>query len=152
MRLLYSEKCSNVKSNFLQFYQMTSAIPKCLFVSGKNINVDKGILDISKPVALGPNTEIDLHVCKMKCKDYYRLFIERKYTCPTVFRKWSYYFDRDITKEYENCLKHTKAICQDIKVLQTTFKLLHHIIVTKRYSISSPNNAASTCTLFDTCF
>lgn len=87
--LLYSEKYSNVKSNFLQFYQMTSAIPKHLFVSGKHINVDKGILNISKPVALGLNTEIDL--CKMKCKDYYRLFIEGYYTCPTVFRKWSNY-------------------------------------------------------------
>ena len=127
---------------------MTAAIPKCLFVSGKHINVDKGILDIGKAVALGPNTEIDL--CKMKCKDYYRLFIEGKYTCPTVFRKWSNYFDRDITKECENCSKHTKAICQDIKVLQTTFKLLHHINFTKRDSISSPNNAASTCTLFET--
>ena len=126
----FSEKYKNVKSNFLQFYQMTSTIPKRLFVSGKNINVDKGILDNGKPVALGQNTEIDL--CKMKCKDYYRLFIEGKYTCPTGFRKWSNYFDRDVTKECENCLKHTKAICQDTKVLQTTFKLLHRIIFTKR--------------------
>ena len=68
----------------------------------------------------------------MKCKDYYRLFIEGKYTCPTGFRKWSNYFDRDVTKECENCLKHTKAICQDTKFLQTTFKLLHRIIFTKR--------------------
>ena len=100
---------------------MTSAIPKRLFVSRKNINRDKGILDDGKPVALGPNTERDL--CKMNCKDYYRLFIEGKYMCPTGFRKWSNFFDRDVTKECKNCLKRTKAICQDTKVLQTTFKL-----------------------------
>ena len=42
------------------------------------------------------------------------------------------FLGRDVTKDCENCLKAVKAICQDTKVLQTTFKLLHHIIFTRR--------------------
>ena len=44
----------------------------------------------------------------------------------------SNYFGRDVTKDCEDCLKAVKAICQDTKVLQTTFNLLHSIIFTRR--------------------
>ena len=56
---------------------MTSAIPKRLFILGKNIKIGKEILDNGK-TALGPNTDIDL--CKMKCKHCYRLFSEGKFS------------------------------------------------------------------------
>lgn len=49
----FTEKYGNVKSNFLQFHRIISAIPKRLFISGKNINIDNGIYDNGKPVAQG---------------------------------------------------------------------------------------------------
>ena len=33
----FVKKYKNIKSNFLQFYQMISAIPKRLFIQGKNV-------------------------------------------------------------------------------------------------------------------
>ena len=37
----FTKKYKNIKSNFLQFYQMLSAIPKRLFISAKNIDKPK---------------------------------------------------------------------------------------------------------------
>ena len=126
----FTKKYKNIKSNFLQFYQMLSAIPKLLFILAKNIDIDKENLKTERLVALSSDFEIDL--LKMKYKDYYLLFIEAKYVRPTGFRKWSNYFGRDVTKECENSLKLTRSICQDTKVIQTTLKLLHRIIFTNK--------------------
>ena len=110
----FTKKYKNIKSNFLQVYQMLSAIPKRLFILAKNIDIDKENLKTGRLVALGSDFEIDL--LKMKCKDYYLLFIEAKYVRPTGFRKWSNYFGRDVTKECENSLKFC-SIVSDAKCI-----------------------------------
>ena len=79
----FTKKYKNIESNFLQFYQMLSAIPKRLFILAKNIDIDKENLKTGRLVALGSDFEIDL--LKMKCKDYYLLFIEAKYVRPRAF-------------------------------------------------------------------
>ena len=58
--ILLSRKYKNIQSNFLQFYQMLSAIPKRLFILAKNIDIDKENLKTGRLVALSSDFEIDL--------------------------------------------------------------------------------------------
>ena len=67
-----------------------------------SVDLDKRSLALGNKITLSPGIEIDLS--KMKCKDYYSLFMEA-----TGFRKWSNCFVSDVTKT----LKLTGTICKD---------------------------------------
>ena len=127
------------KTNFLQFYQAVSAIPKHLVTKAKNTVPSEGELfnDNSPLFQLDDLTAIDLG--KAKTRDFYCLFNKKIHTrCQTGPTKWNQtmHLDGEAWKEIFNSLKNT---CKETKLKEFQFKLIHRIYSDKKEAFSIPN-------------
>ena len=120
------------KTNFLQFYQVVSAIPKHLVTKAKNTVPSEGeLFNNNSPLfQLGDLTAI--HLGKAKTKDFYCLLNKKIHMrCQTGPTKWNQtmHLDRVAWKGIFNSLKNT---CKESKLKEFQFKLIHRIVVTKK--------------------
>ena len=78
----------NIKVNFLQYYQITSAIPAYL-KSFASAHMDLGDLNsICEKFDFQLPKDITLNLKKTLCKQFYRLFVEEINTEPTAIKSW----------------------------------------------------------------
>ena len=78
----------NIKVNFLQHYQITSAIPAYL-KSYASAHMDFGDLNsICENFDFQLSKDIDLNLRKTLCKQFYKLFVEEISTEPTAIKLW----------------------------------------------------------------
>ena len=133
---IYKMKC-----NFLNYYQVVSAIPKHLPERANQIQLDKTLfLDIEN-FQLSPSLSINL--TKMKNKDYYWLFVKKSTPLVTALSKW----ERDLSSNdihWKNYFKQIKFMCKENKLKEFYFKLVHRILVSKKelhlLGVSNNNN------------
>jgi len=78
----------NIKVNFLQYYQITSAIPAYL-KSYAAVHMDLGDLNsICENFDFQLSKDIALNLTKTFCKQFYKLFVEEIKTEPTAIKSW----------------------------------------------------------------
>ena len=129
------------KTNFLQFYQVVSAISKHLVTKAKTT-----VPPESEPfIESGPLFQLDdlteIHLGKAKTNYLYQIFNKKTYTrCHAGPPKWNQtmQLDGDTWKKIFTSLKN---ICKETKSREFQFKLIHRIVVTKqelfRYGIKT---------------
>jgi len=67
----------------------------------------------------------------MKCKDYSLLFQEKSEVTPTAINFWVKYYS-GIEDKWKEIFQNISHLSADNKLRQFSFKLLHHILVTKK--------------------
>ena len=129
----------NIKVNFLQYYQITSAILAYL-KSSASAHMDLGDLNsICENFDFQLSKDITLNLQKTLCKQFYTLFGEEINTEPTAIKSWRKNCP-EVADNWVNCIQNNSKITRDNKLRQFYFKLLHRILVTnkelKRFGIT----------------
>ena len=130
----------NIKVNFLQYYQITSAIPAYL-KSLASAHMDlEDLNSICENFDFQLSKDITLNLNKTPCKQFYKLFIEKINTEPTAIKSWRKKKCSEVADNWVNCIQNNYKITRDNKLRQFYFKLLHRILVTnkelKRFGIT----------------
>ena len=120
----------NIETNFLQYYQMISAIPSIL----KQKSAEQGDSQMNKLLTkntffLSENKLINFD--EFRCKQYYELFIESSACVPTTVSSWGKNHPV-IANSWESAVASTYKTTSDNKLRQFSFKLLHRVLVTKK--------------------
>ena len=120
------------KSNFLQYYQVVSAIPKRLWSLAKGSDtINKSFFTRNDNIfSLNESTQINLY--KGKTKDFYNLLNAKIHTeDQTGPKRWSEKLS--LKKDVKTKIfKSLKNICKETKLKEFQFKLIHRTIVTKK--------------------
>ena len=129
----------NIKVNFLQYYQITSAIPAYL-KSSASAHMDLGNLNsICENFDFQLSKDITFNLKKTLCKQFYKLFVDEISTEPTAIKSWRKYCP-EVADNWVNCIQNNYKITRDNNLRQFYFKLLHRILVTnkelKRFGIT----------------
>ena len=122
------------KTNFLNYYQVRSAIPDSLLAKTKNNNLEpfsKSIfLQNHSIFDLDSSTKVNFETAKVK--DFYWLLNKKvnngQHTGPT---KWSKSMPI-CAKQWENFFISIKQVSRENKLREFHFKFLHRIVVTKK--------------------
>ena len=117
-----------IKSNFLSNRQVVSAIPKHLLQKARSISTRDSFIAGTSTFLLTPSLNVDLS--KMKCKDYYWLYINGSTVEATGPKKW----EREL--KLENIDWNSKftligKISHENKLREFNFKLIHRLNVNK---------------------
>ena len=120
----------NLNCNFLTFFQVISAIPKHLLEKAKSSkHLDKGNFDRNNVIFhLSPS--MSLNLLKMQSRDYYWL-LNRGDTKATGLIKWEKELQL-VDFKWENYFNSIKTLCNETKLRDFYYKLLHRIVTTKR--------------------
>ena len=122
MYLNFADICRkfSVKSNFLIYFQILSAIPKRLLEKARNCFGNNSIFTPGNSTFyLSPSLLIDLS--KLTCKDYYWLFLNRREPCETGPSKWQ----RDLPEfilSWHTIFKRIKSISKQNKLKEFIFQ------------------------------
>ena len=116
----------NIETNFIQYYQMISAIPSIL----KQKSAEQGDSQMNKlstknTFFLSENKLINFD--EFRCKRYYELFIESSACVPTAISSWGKNHPV-IANSWESAVASTYKITSDNKLRQFSFKLLHRVL------------------------
>ena len=76
----------NIETNFLQYYQITSAIPQILKVKAFQQIATPLNLFHSNTIYLSKNISINFE--KFRCKQFYNLLMENQTSVPTAVKSW----------------------------------------------------------------
>ena len=122
----------NCNTNFLQFYQVFSAIPKYLVTKARNKGPPENELHTRNNFLCPLDTYTQKQLEKAETRDFYCLLIRKIHTVSqTGPMKWN-----SITKLDENAWEtiftSLKNICRETKLKEFQFKLIHRIVVTKK--------------------
>ena len=121
------------ESNFLQYYQVVSAIPERLtFLAKCSDIINKSFFTGNNNIfSLNESTQINLY--KANSKDFYNLLNVKIHTeDQTGPKRWSEKLSlkKDVWTKIFKSLK--KNICMETKLKEFQFKLIHRTIVTKK--------------------
>jgi len=120
-----------VHFNFLQYYQITSAIPAYLKSYG-SVHMDLGDLNsICENFDFQLSKDITLNLKKTSCQQFYKLFVEEIKTEPTAIKSWRKNCP-EVADNWVNCIQNNYKITRDNKLRQFYFKLLHRILVANK--------------------
>ena len=129
-----------IKTNFLSYLQVLSAIPKHIILKTRSAQIKHTFLPENTQFQLSPSVTIDL--TKLKCKDYYWLFISGTKTVPVGPTKW----EKELSVgniNWEQKFMQIGKTCRENKLREFNFKLIHRIVVTRKelciYGIENSN-------------
>ena len=118
------------ESNFLQYYQVVSAIPERLRSLAKCSDIMNKSFFTGNNNIFSESTQINLY--KAKSKDFYNLLNVKIHTeDQTGPKRWSEKLSlkKDV---WTKIFKSLKNICKETKLKEFQFKLIHGKIVTKK--------------------
>ena len=123
---------NSCETNFLQYYQVISAIPKHLLSKAKSTKPINKELYSNSNLSLQLNESINLYLNKIKTSDLYRLLSTKTHTTvhsgPT---RWS----KDLSLDedtWEKIFTSLKTVCRETKLKEFKYKSIHRIVVTKK--------------------
>ena len=119
-----------LKVNFLQYFQITAAIPISLKKAALLTPISSEFL-FSNLDLLCLSEKTNLSFSKMHCKHYYKLFNEHSVSEPTGIKKWKEHFPNSFL-DWRRNFTRIYQITKDNKLRQFLFKILHRIIITKK--------------------
>ena len=120
------------RSNFLQYYQVISAIPKNLLSKAKtsdpvkkeSYSAENGIIPLNE------STQLDFN--KAKTCDFYKLLNVKTHTVKqTGPRRWNVSLSMN-EDSWKKAFTSLKNLCKETKLREFQFKLIHPIVVTKK--------------------
>ena len=130
----FKSKYSLKKTNFLHYYQVTSAISNHLLAKAKNTKLSFGDhanlnFDLAN-FPLDDNTSIDLY--KIKSKQFYWLLINKMYTnSPAGPTRWTKSIN-PVNLTWKEIFLSGRKSCKENKLREFNFKFIHRIIVTRK--------------------
>jgi len=117
---------NNIKVNFLQHYQIISAIPAYLKSYASAHMVLGDLNSICENFDFQLSKDITLNLKKTLCKQFYKLFVEEIKIEPTAVKTWRKNCP-EVADNWMNCIQNNYKITRDNKLRQFYFKLLHRI-------------------------
>ena len=122
------------KSNFLQYYQVISAIPKDLLNKAKLSDPIKKELYSTEDFTIQLNESTQLVLNKAKTSDFYKLLNVKTHTAEhTGPRRWNENLSMHMNEDsWRKAFISLKNLCKETKLREFQFKLIHRIIVTKK--------------------
>ena len=122
----------NCNTNFLQFYQVISAIPKYLVTKARNTEPSENELYTRNNFLFPLDAHTQIQLEKAKTRDFYCLLIRKIHTVSqTGPMKWDSVTRLD-DNAWEKIFTSLKNICKETKLKEFQFKLIHRIVVTKK--------------------
>ena len=119
-------------TNFLQFYQVISAIPKYLVTKARNTEPSENELYTRNNFLFPLDAHTQIQLEKAKTRDFYCLLIRKIHTVSqTGPMKWDSVTRLD-DNAWEKIFTSLKNICKKTKLKEFQFKLIHRIVVTKK--------------------
>ena len=120
------------KTNFLQYYQVISAIPKHLLAKAKSTKPINKELYSDNNLSLQLIESITLYLNKIKTSDFYTLLCTKIHTTGhSGPQRWSKDLSLDEDK-WEKIFTSLKTVCRETKLKEFQYKLIHRIVVTKK--------------------
>ena len=120
-----------IKIDFLQYFQLLSAIPTDLKkLARESPHPDVRLDSISSPI-LKISEGVNLDLKKLRCKNYYKLMNEESTVVPTSVKTWKKHIP-EISADWQKCFSRIYVFSKDNRLRQFSFKLLHRIITTER--------------------
>ncbi len=122
------------KTNFLNYYQVTSAIPGSLLSRTRNSYLQsfpKNIfLENHSIIELDDSTKVNLETAKVK--DFYKLLNTKAHNCShTGPTKWRKSLPTN-TEQWDRIFRSVKQVSKENKLREFQFKFLHRVVVTKK--------------------
>ena len=119
------------KGNFLQYYQITSAIPAYL-KSYASAHTDLGYLNsVCENLDFQQSNDVTLNLKKTFCKQFYKLFVEKINTEASAIKSWRKH-SPEVAENWVHYIQNNYIITRDNKPRQFYFKLLDRILVTDK--------------------
>ena len=124
----FKSKYSLKKTNFLHYYQVTSAISNHLLVKANNAKLSFGHhANLNFDLA---SKSMDLY--KIKSKEFYWLFINKMYTnSPAGPTRWTKSIN-PVNLSWKELFTLGRKSCKQNKLREFNFKFIHRIIVTRQ--------------------
>ena len=120
-----------INTNFLQYFQLLSAIPTDLKTQAREIQHPDFILDSLASPILKISEAVNVDLKTLRCKNYYKLISEKLTVVPTSFKTWEKQIP-EISANWQQAFRRIYAFSKDNRLRQFSFKLLHRIITTKK--------------------
>lgn len=120
------------QTNFLQYYQIISAIPNRLLTKAKDTATFNKLYFTSDNKIFNLNDTVQINLGKAKSKDFYKLLNDKTHTDnQTGAKRWSKSLSLN-EDSWCRIFKSLKNVCKENKLKEFHFKFIHRIIVTKR--------------------
>ena len=134
----------NIKTNYLHYFQLISAIPSDLKKQAKICEIPSYEQLNTTTISLSPGSNpVDL--VDMRCKHYYKILNNNPTVEPTGIKTWKINFPDNHTN-WKNQFSFIYQSTRDNKLRQFSFRLLHRIIVTKKELLKFRLVNDATCT------
>ena len=120
------------KTNFLQYYQVLSAIPKHLLsIANQPDSFNKSFFT-SKDNVFPLNELAQINFGTARSRDFYKLLVSKTHTHDQTGRKhWSE--NLSINKDlWISIFKSLKNVCKESRLKEFQFKLIHRTVVTRK--------------------
>ena len=119
------------KTNFLQYYQIISAIPNHLLLKARQVvSVNKEHFT-SNDLFFHFNNNLGIKLDKAKSRDFYQLLIDKTHTGGhTGPKKWS---ENLLLSEvhWGKIFKSLRTVCKETKLREFQFKFIHRTVATQ---------------------
>ena len=120
------------KTNFLQYYQVISAIPKHLLSIAKQTDDFNKSFFISNDKIFPLREAVQINLGKARSRDFYKLLNVKTHNDDhTGPLRWSQNLSIN-SDTWSKIFKSLKSICKDTKLKEFQFKFIHRIIVTNK--------------------
>ena len=120
------------KTNFIQYFQIISAIPDRLRLKARQIESVNKQFFTSNDHFFHFNRNFTFNLDKAKSRDFYNLFIDKTHNGgQTGPKRWSETLSLN-GEHWAKIFKTTQKLCKETKLKEFQFKFIHRIVVTKR--------------------
>lgn len=127
----FKEKFS-CDTNFLQYFQIISAIPDRLRLKARQIESVNKQFFISNDHLFIFNRNFSFNLDKAKSRDFYNLFIDKTHIGSQAGpKRWSEILSLN-DEHWTKIFKSIRELCKETKLKEFQFKFIHRIVVTKR--------------------
>ena len=141
---VFQSKYLLLKTTFLHYYQVISALPNHLLAKAKIEEFGSEMINAEDLEYFRLNENVNINLLKAKSKDFYWLIINKKYIAEqTGSKRWN----KTIPVEKTNWRKIFKSVqktCSENRLREFNFKFIHRIVVTEkelfRFNIKSDSN------------
>ena len=120
------------KTNFIQYFQIISAIPDRLRLKARQIESVNKQFFTSNDHFFHFNRNFTFNLDKAKSRDFYNLFVDKTHNGgQTGPKRWSETLSLN-GEHWAKIFKTTQKLCKETKLKEFQFKFIHRIVVTKR--------------------
>ena len=130
-----------INCSFLSYFQIISAIPSALWKKA-NEHAKPNVNFLSGDTLFQLSSDLTIDLLKLRSKDYYWLFLNKRKAQATGPMKWDHNFAPSALP-WNQIFNRVRVICKENQLREFYFKLIHRIVITKKeltlYGITDNN-------------